>query len=621
MNKILNRFKDYFKSISKDTYIKLGLFLIPLIGIVLKGIFLQSVIQNKDPYSFDLILGFSKSSSFLLYYLAVTLIFLSFGLLFKSKGRIIYLFAIDGFLTLLTLLDAMYFRGFLTIPSVMIITQTANLDHLGGTVLSMLSFYDILFFIDLIILGVYVFFTRNSYKELPKRAIKSFLLTLFLPIIFIAYVPFNLYILNNKDVTNAYLFDDYDPTNTAKYFSPIGYHIMDLYTVYKNSRPYTLTNEDKSSIDDYYNWKEKSLPNNEYASVAKGKNLIVIQVESLESFLIGKDINGQKITPVLDNLIQKGLYFPNIYEQVNEGTSSDCDLMINTSMLPVRRGSTFFRYPNSTYNSMPLILGSSGYDPISMHPDKGSFWNYANALKGGVGFKNFIDSFSFDTSDQIGMGISDKSYFEQVVPKLKELNAPFYAHTITLTSHGPFDLPADLRKLSLSSELGASELGGYFESVHYTDAQIGHFLELLDKEGILDNSVVVITGDHTGVHKYYNSSIDKLTSKEDWYDDKGEAKVPFLIYDKSLSSGKTFDTIGGQIDIMPTMLYMLGIDNSKYQNTVLGRNLLNTDKSYAVITNGTIKGENLTSEDNKQLGNILQLSDKMIRSDYFNKNK
>ena len=256
-----------------------------------------------------------------------------------------------------------------------------------------------------------------------------------------------------------------------------------------------------------------------------------------------------------------------------------------------------------------------------MHPDKGSFWNYANALKGGIGFKNFIDSFSFDTSDQIGMGISDKSYFEQVVPKLKELNTPFYAHTITLTSHGPFDLPADLRKLSLSPELDASELGGYFESVHYTDAQIGYFLELLDKEGILDNSVVVITGDHTGVHKYYNSGIEKLTSKEDWYADTGEAKVPFLIYDKSLSSGKTFDTIGGQIDIMPTMLYMLGIDNSKYENTVLGRNLLNTNKSYAVITNGTIKGENLTSEDKKQLGNILDLSDKMIRSDYFNKNK
>ena len=161
MNKILNRFKDCFNSTSKHTYIKLGLFLIPLIGIILKGIFLQSVIQNKDPFSFNLILGFSKSSEFLLYYLAFSLIFLSFGLLFKGRGRIIYLFSIDIFITLLTLLDAMYFRGFLTVPSVMIITQTANLDNLGGTVLSLLSFYDILFFIDLIILGSICIFYKD----------------------------------------------------------------------------------------------------------------------------------------------------------------------------------------------------------------------------------------------------------------------------------------------------------------------------------------------------------------------------------------------------------------------------------------------------------------------------
>jgi phosphoglycerol transferase MdoB-like AlkP superfamily enzyme len=621
MGKILNRIKDYFNSKSKHTYIKLGLFLIPLIGIILKGVFLQSVIQNTDPFGFDLILGFSKSSEFLLYYLAITLVFLSFGLLFKGKGRIIYIFAIDIFMTLLVLLDAMYFRGFLTVPSVMIITQTANLDNLGESLRSYLTIYDIFFFIDLIILGIYVFFTRASYKKSPKRAIKSFLITLFVPIIFIAYVPFNLYILNNKDVKNGYLFDDYDPTNTAKYFSPVGYHLLDLYTVYKNSQPYNLTDEEKASIEDYYSWKETSLPANEYSGIAKGKNLIYIQVESLESFVIGKEVNGQKITPIMDDLIQKSLYFPNIYEQVNEGTSSDCDLMLNTSMLPIRRGSTFFKYPNATYNSLPLLLESEGYEPISIHPDKGSFWNYANALKGGIGFKNFIDSFAFDTSDQIGMGISDKSYFEQVVPKLKELNSPFYANTITLTSHGPFDLPADLRKLSLSSELDKSELGGYFESVHYTDAQIGYFLELLDKEGILDNSVVVITGDHGGVHKYYNSSIEELTVTEDWYAANDNTTVPFLIYDKSLTSAKTFDTIGGQIDIMPTMLYMLGVDNSKYENTALGRNLLNTDKNYAVITDGTIKGENLTSEDKKHLGNILDLSDKMIRSDYFNKNK
>ncbi|WP_294350614.1 LTA synthase family protein [uncultured Clostridium sp.] len=618
MNKIINNIKDYFKSLDKDTYIKIGLFIIPLIGIIFKNILLQGFIQNQDPYTLDFSTGYANSRYFLKYYLAFTLIFFSFSLLFKGKGRVIYLFVIDIFLTALILLDVMYFRGFLTVPSVMILTQTANLDNLGGSIMSMLSGYDILFFFDFIILAIYVFLTRNTYKKDGKRAIKTFIITLILSIMYIGYVPFNLNVLNNEDVTNAYLFDDYDPTNTCKYFSSVGYHIFDIHDVYVNSQPYTVTEDEKAAIDSYYSWKNEDLPDNEYAGISKDKNLIVIQVESLESFILGKEINGQKITPNLDKLLEQSYYFPNIYEQVNEGTSSDCDLMINTSMLPLRRGGTFFRYPNTNYNSLPKILKTEGYESISIHPDKGSFWNYANALKGGIGFENFIDYFSFDVNEQIGMGISDKSYFEQVVPKLKELSTPFFAHTITLTNHGPFDLPDELRKLSLDSELNNSELGGYFESVHYTDAQIGHFLELLDKEGILDNTTIIITGDHTGVHKYYNSSIQALSTKEDWYLDDGEPRVPFIIYDKSITEGKTFDTIGGQIDIMPTMLYLLGVDSNKYENTALGRNLLNTNRSYAVITNGDIKGTNLSDEDKIQLGGILQLSDSMIRGDYFN---
>ncbi len=620
MDKILTNIKDYFKSLSKQDFIKLGLFIIPLIGIIFKGIVLQGYIQNNDPYILNLSLGFSKSQYFFSYYLAFTLLFLSFAFLFKNRGRVIYLFIIDIFITALTLLDVMYFRGFLTVPSVLILTQTANLDNLGGAVYSMLAVTDIVLFLDLILLGVYVFFTRDTYKKgSGKRAIKTFFVTFIVPLVYVGYIPFNLNVLNNKDVSGAYLFDDYDPTNTCRYFTSVGYHIIDLYTVYRDSKPYTLTDEENKKVDEYYEWKNENLPDNEYAGMAKGRNLIVIQVESLEDFVIGKSINGKEITPNLNKLINESLYFPNIYEQVNEGTSSDSDLMINTSMLPLRRGCTFFRYPNTTYNSLPKILDAQGYSQISIHPDKGSFWNYANALRGGIAFEEFIDYFSFDHSDEIGMGISDKSYFAQTAEKLKELKTPFYAHTITLTNHGPFDLPANLRQLGLDSELDASELGGYFESVHYTDAAIQEFLDKLDAEGLLDNSTIAIVGDHTGVHKYYNSGIEALSNKEDWFLDSGEPTVPFIIYNKnSTVAPKTFDTIGGQMDIMPTLLYALGVDSSVYENTALGRNLLNTNRSISITTNGVVRGENIPEEDSKQLTNILELSDKMIRSNYFN---
>ena len=221
------------------------------------------------------------------------------------------------------------------------------------------------------------------------------------------------------------------------------------------------------------------------------------------------------------------------------------------------------------------------------------------------------------------MGISDKSYFSQAADKLKDLSTPFYAHTITLTNHGPFDLPKDLRKLNLDSELDSSELGGYFESVHYTDAAIAEFLNKLDSQGLLDNTTIVITGDHTGVHKYYNHSINSLSNTEEWFLDNGEPTVPLIIYNKNSSvAPKTFnDIIGGQIDIMPTLLYMFGIDSNVYENTALGRNLLNTNRSITITTDGTVRGKDFSEEDAKQLKNILELSDKMIRSNYFNENK
>lgn len=613
-NSAINKFIK--NKINKDTIIRMIFFLIPLACIVLKGIIFQGFVTSKNPYIFDFSVGYNSANPFLNYYIAFTLIFLSFSLLFKGKGRIIYIFIIDGLLTLLMLIDTWYFRGFLTVPSVLVLTQMSNLDNMSGSILSMISNLDIIFLFDFTVLAIYVYITRKSFTKKNKRAYVAFLCTFILPILFIVYVPFSITVLNNKDVHNAYLFSGYDKSNTARYFSPIGYHIIDSYTVYRDSKPYKLTEQDKADIKEFFEVKKEDLPNNEYFGMSKGKNLIYIQVESLESFVIGQKINEKEITPNLNKLIQKGIYFPNVFEQVNEGTSSDADLMVNTSMLPLKTGSTFFRYPNTNYNSLPNLLEKEGYSTVAIHPDKGSFWNYANGLTG-IGFDKFTDFYSFNVDEQIGLGISDKRYFEQVVPMLKTQKEPFYSETVTLSSHGPFDIPAEYRELGLDPELDKSELGGYFESVHYTDKQIGNFIDSLNKEGLLQNSVIVIMGDHTGVHKYYDNSIQQLSKKEDWYLNTGNPVVPFIIYDPSFKEGKTFETYAGQIDVMPTLLYLLGVDKENYENTALGKNLLNTNKSFAVITNGTLKGgENLTDKEKEIYKKSLDISDKMIRANY-----
>lgn len=589
----------------------------PLLFLIFKSILLQSYVYNDNPYGIDLAQAFLGSSKYIIYYLAFPLIFFSFTFLFKGKGRFIYIGALNIILSAIMLLDITYYRGFYTFPSIMLIQQTANLNNMGGTILSMFSIYDLLFIIDIIVWFIFIVRNYEYLLSITSANKKLFLLSFISSLIVVLITPFNYYVLNNKSSFTSDLMKIKDATKNVQVLGPIGYHLQDILVVYDESKIYTITDEEQNKINKYYEYKNENLPNNEYFGMFKDYNLLVIQVESLESFVLQKDYNGQKITPVLDNLINTGIYFPNIYEQVNEGTSSDSDLMVNTSMYPLRRGSTFFRKPDTTYNSLPNILENHGYETYAIHPDNGDFWNYRKGHLG-IGFNTFWDESTFDYDEELILGLSDESYFRQIAPRISEMKNPFYTFSVTLTSHCPFNLPLEKRELILDPELEENKMGGYLQCVNYTDTQLGVFLNNLDKSGVLDNTLVVIVGDHTGIHKYYNQDINSLSAPEDWFLYDGTPRIPLIMWSKNMTSPKTFNTIGGQIDIMPTILYSLGIDSSEYENTSLGRNLLNTKKSFAITNDNVFHGEdNLSAEEKELQLEILELSDKMIRSNYF----
>ncbi|WP_034849404.1 LTA synthase family protein [Clostridium hydrogeniformans] len=599
-------------TLEKSHIIRGSLFIFTLLSLVIKCAIYLGFTLNENVYSLNFSLGYGQASYFFKYYGAFILCFMCFYFLFKNKGKLWYLIGINFFLTLLILMDLWYFRGFKTVPSLTIVKQTANLDNLSGSIFSMMGFIDLIFVVDIVILLILSIKLRNFYKE-GKRKVSLFFLCLILGISYLAYIPFMTNVLK-KDVSGSYIYGMYDPNDTVKYFSPIGYHVFNVYQVYKDSKPYNLSDNELEEINTWFDKKKEDLPDNEYKGMYKGKNLIVIQWESLESFVINQKIDGQEITPNLNKLLSKSTYFPHIKEQVNEGTSSDSDLMVNTSMYPLRQGSTFFGYSNNTYNSLPNHLEAMGYSTIGIHPDKGPFWNWMEGLRG-IGFDKLVDYYNFNIDETIGLGLSDGSYFKQIVPMLKEQKDPFYSFMVTLTSHGPFDLPEEYKKLNLSKELDENHLGGYFQSINYTDTQLGLFLDSLEKEGILDNSVVVIEGDHTGVHKYYNDKIATLSNQEDWWKEV-TWDIPLIIYDKNATEGKQFDLIGGQVDIMPTLLYLMGVPREDFEDSTMGKVLVNSKKNYSVLTNRTVVGE-FTEEEKEHAIQGLDLADKLIKSNYF----
>lgn len=546
----------------------------------------------------------------ILVYIAFILIFISFIYLLKNKGRIIYVIILDLFFTIILIGDLWYYRGFGSFLNLYMLKMTSNLDNLGESIASMIRWVDILFLLDI---PIYIWIIKKDKKPIINRQIKMFIFVFAIGIGYISYGYIKIDKFNGGYPGQS-LFKPIWSSNAQMFnLSPVGYHIYDSYRFYMDSKPCKLSSKSEDKIKDYYDSKERALEKTEDFGKFKNKNLIVVQVESLENFVINEKIEGKEITPNLNKLLKNSYYFSNYFEQTLNGTTSDGTFVSNTSMLPVKRGSVNFDYPDNTYNSLPTILKNNGYNTCTMHPEKGSYWNWKFSELS-LGFENAYDISDFKETEFYGLGLTDEAFFDQVIPKLKKEKVPFYSFMISISSHTPFSMPDEFDKLGLSKDIKDTKLGGYVTAVSYTDYVIGKFMDSLDKEGILDNSIVVFYGDHEGVTKFYKDEIDKNQElgKNAIDNDK---RVPLIIYDKNLE-GKEVETYGGQVDFLPTISYLLGIDESEYIDTAMGRNLLNTNQNFVVLTTGEYRGDN--KKEKKEKLKSLNISDMMIRSDYFN---
>ncbi len=605
VKKVFNGLKIRSKSQLKDF-----LFHYTFVAIILKSILSISLVVNAS-FKISSAGSITKFLPGLIIYMCFALIALSFCLLLKGRKHMWYLAIFNLVFSIILIFDIWHFRGFGAFLSMHQLSELVNLDNLGDSILSMARPLDIFVIFDSLVIFIGAFFIKKPYKN-TKRNIPYFLIFITVPVLTLTYAHYKLDI---QKTGPQFLFKTcWTPAQTITDLSPIGYHIYDVYTYFKDSRTVSLNTSSRQELENWFNDKKENLPDNKYKGIFKGKNLLILQVESLENFVIGKSIDGQEITPNLNKLLGNSIYIPNIYEQVNLGTSSDADLMTNTSVYPVRRGSTFFRFPNNSYNSLPLMMQSKGYSTLAIHPDKGAYWNWMPALKS-IGFQECIDAKRFKQDELIGLGLSDGSYFKQVEPIIAVQKQPFYTFMVTLTSHGPFDIPQKYRKLKLKEDFDTTKMGGYLQSVHYTDEQIGKFIEKLDQDHILDNTVVVVYGDHCGVHKYYQDEIEKIEPSESWWQEENK-RVPLIIYQKSYQ-GEISPVIGGQVDIMPTVAYLMGIDENKFSNTAMGRILLKTTKNYAVLANGTFIGDAASEKEKQTAIEGLEKADEIISGNYF----
>jgi len=381
---------------------------------------------------------------------------------------------------------------------------------------------------------------------------------------------------------------EYDNNYIVKNFG-IGYfHYYDVKKYVKENylRDKKLKNEEKSELVSFFdekNGEAGKLPN-KFCDIAKGKNLIVIQMEALQHYVINREINGKEITPNLNKLAKESLYFDNIYVQVAGGNTSDAEFMTNTSLYPAKEGAAYFRFATNEYNTIAKELKNEGYNSYALHAYGPAFWNRTEMYKA-IGFDTFISSNDYVMDEYIGWGgwaLSDDSFYRQSMDII-DVSSPFYSFFITLSGHHPYSYFEDKQTFDVG-KYDRTYLGNYIKAQNYADAAIGRFMEKLKAMGLYENSLIVIYGDHTGLPKTQAGELLDLLqlsdSKVDWI---RLQKIPLLIHCPGVE-GETITTTGGQVDIFPMIANMMGIDNYY----AMGKDLLNSQKGYAVLRNGSV---------------------------------
>jgi lipoteichoic acid synthase len=505
--------------------------------------------------------------------------------LFDFKRRIKVFLGVDFLISLILMVDLVYNRYFYDVTSIALIKQARLVSEVKDSVGALIRFSDFIYFFDLLILIPLYKMLKNKYKIQSNFSIRirAALLVVFLTLGYT--LSYNSVLALNRNQPGI-LKTLYDKKWIVKGIGDLNFHMIDFYKYVTNRvlKKEKLTEEEKKSVEQWYN--SKNAPQSKkYTGIMKGKNLIIVQLESFQGFLLNAKINGQEITPNLNKLAQNSLVFDNYHYQTAWGGTSDAEFLSNVSLLPAREGSVYYQYAGNTYDSIVKQLKDRGYFTAVMHSNRPGFWNRVEMYRA-IGFDRYESEKDFNIDDIQGIGLSDKSFFRQSVEKMKAYSQPFYAFLITLSSHFPYKDPEDKIKNILN--VGSFEgklMGDYLKAVKYTDEAIGEFINELKDAGLWNNSVVVFYGDHSAIPQSKSDQLSKLLYNKDSLTPLEWAKLQKVVAmihfpDESIKGHSKITA--SQMDLYPTLANLFGF-KSKY---AMGQDLLNAKNGFMVNRDG-----------------------------------
>jgi phosphoglycerol transferase MdoB-like AlkP superfamily enzyme len=547
-------------------------------------VFMLALLFSYQNHIFNVWLGIKPNLYFLRQFLvtfALGLILYSPALLFKKRGRYIYLFLISLIVSSLFIIQFSYYEYSQNFLQVSAIKYANQLYSVTGTIKTLINFNLLFFATNIILVALALFISvKKKYRETSLSILEK--IAFILLIILFTWFSYN-YLLKTEirkwgNASRLYA-DSYDLNTLVGKVGIVNFSIEDIIKYLSRNK---ITDADKTFLADFVPpQRDPARGGTKYFGIAKGKNLIIIQVESLDDAVLFQKIAGQEITPNLNQLANQGLYFSNYYADVFSGNTADTEFTTMDSLYALADDVVFIDYAQNKYAALPATLKKNGYHTYVFHGDVPSFWNRSNVYPQ-LGYDKAFDLDEYVVTRPVGQGpsnLGDEDLFLQSLPKLEKLKQPFLATVITISSHTPFILPDDLNTLQIPDDTNLNQTQqNYLESVHYTDKAIGEFIDGLKKDGLYDNSVIAIYGDHesyTNVYQPLGTGVADLPGL-------AGSHIPLIVLVPGSNPKEEIATPGSHLDFFPTMANLLGIVLPK---SVLGQDILNTKTPVVVKQN------------------------------------
>lgn len=526
-------------------------------------------------YLFSLYTDTPFSFSFFIVSLSGALVLSSWTLLISARKRHWILLGLLALHSTLLISDVWYYRYFGNLLSVQLVPSMTQMNDVGGGFMSLIRPTDFFFFADFLLFLAFVLFLRKrqptaQQTKSPKLAALIFTAGL---------VMFAAPLLSSFAKGERWISGD-AVNNMREYYELgfWGYHGFDLakgaVSIFRSSEPSA---------------QDQALVQEAAASIGQTNdgdqpNIILVQLESLQTSVIGQEIGGEEVTPFLNQLQQEMLYYPAFHHQTHEGRTSDAEFTINTSLYPLRTGSVYTRFPDSTFDPLPNALQKGGYDTAAMHAYEETFWNRSTVYDN-IGFSRFFSEQDYPDTEKIGMAINDEDFFLTSIEHMQQLQEPYYAFMIALSSHIPYTIPEDQKKLALPGFVDEL-VRGYYHTVHYVDGAVETLVGELKDQNMWDDALVIFYGDHdSGLTEAGGEMAEQLEVRSRTELFELFRTVPLWIKPPGLEQGREMDVAGGQVDLAPTILDLAGID----QGFMLGRSLLSENENLIVFRDGSFR--------------------------------